>query len=254
MDYFEIYFYCMVVLLGLLVGSFLNVCILRIPIKETIVKGNSHCMNCKIKIKAYDLVPIFSYIFLGGKCRNCKTKISFRYPLIEFTNLTLYILILWQFGFSLKTVYLCAISSVLLVISMIDLDTQEIPNGLIIFLLGLSPVGFFINDMPFWHRIIGFFAASLILFFLAELTEGFGGGDIKLMAACGLLIGFQNVLVGLFIGVVLGGIYGASLLLFTKAGKKTPIPFGPALCLGVYLASIWGERILSWYLSLLNIG
>jgi len=244
----------MVVLLGLLVGSFLNVCIFRIPVKETIVKGNSHCMNCKSKIKTYDLIPIFSYIFLGGKCRNCKTKISFRYPLIEFLNLALYILILFQFGFSLKTVYLCAISSVLLVISMIDLDTQEIPNGLVLFLLCLSPVGFFINDMPFWHRIIGFFAASLVLFILTVMTNGFGGGDIKLMAACGLLIGFQNILLALILGFIFGGIYAVILLITKKAKKGAEIPFGPALCLGVFISALYGERLLGWYLSLLNIG
>lgn len=272
-----IYFGCCITLLGLLIGSFLNVCIYRIPLKESIIKGNSHCTQCNEKIKAYDLIPLFSFLFLRGKCRHCGAKISFRYPLIELLNCILYVIIFITCGMTLKTLLYCALASTLIVISMIDFDTQEIPNGLVIFLLCLSPIGFLINDIPFWHRLIGFVAASGILLILALLTNGFGGGDIKLMAACGLILGFKNILLALFIGTVLGGIIGVFLLI--KHRKENPhevsemlhkqvseiktedeeddlppgakMSFGPYLAMGVMLAALYGEQIFNWYLNLL---
>ncbi|MEG2814324.1 MAG: prepilin peptidase, partial [Oscillospiraceae bacterium] len=146
--FWEIYYFCLVAILGLLIGSFLNVCIYRIPLKESIAKGSSHCTSCQMKIKRYDLIPVFSWIFLGGKCRNCKSKISPRYPLIELLNCLMYILIYWTCGMNFKTLLFCALSSVLIVITMIDIDTGEIPNGLIIFILCLSPLVLLLNDMP----------------------------------------------------------------------------------------------------------
>lgn len=248
--YIELYFYCLILLLGLLIGSFLNVCIYRIPRKESIVKGSSHCTVCNTRIKAYDLIPVFSFLILRGKCRNCKSKISIRYPLVELTNFILYALILFTYGVSLQTVLYCALASTLIVISMIDSDTQEIPNGLILFLLCLSPLSFIINEIPFWHKLIGFFAASGILFILTCLTDGFGGGDIKLMAACGLLIGYRNILLALFIGIIIGGIIGAFHLL-KKREKGATMPFGPSLSIGIMVASLYGDMIIRWYVETL---
>lgn len=249
----EIYFGILIPILGLLFGSFLNVCIYRIPKKESIVVGSSHCMNCNKKIKWYDLFPLFSYIFLLGKCRNCKTKISIRYPLIETLNCILYFIIYLMYGLSLQTILYCAMASAFIVISMIDFDTKEIPNGLHIFLLCLSPLSFIINDMPFWHKLIGFVAASGILLILAVFTNGFGGGDIKLMAVCGLLIGYKNILLGLFIGIILGGIVGSLILIFKKQKEKRPeMAFGPYLCIGTLIAALYGNQIITWYLTLIN--
>ncbi|WMJ22102.1 prepilin peptidase [Paludicola sp. MB14-C6] len=246
----KLYFRTLIIILGLLIGSFLNVCIYRIPRKESIIKGSSHCTNCNGKIKAYDLIPIFSYIFLGGKCRNCKTKISLIYPTIELINFLLYIIILIQYDVSFKTVLYCALFSTLIVISGIDIHSQEIPNGLIVFLLCLSPLSFLINDMPFWHKLIGFFSSSAILFIIACFTDGFGGGDIKLMAVCGLLIGYQNILLALFIGCIIGGISGAFVLIKTKQ-KGSTIPFGPSLSIGIMISSLYGEQLINWYFSFL---
>lgn len=251
----EIYWSSLLIILGLLVGSFLNVCIYRIPLKESIVKGSSHCFGCSQKIKPYDLIPVFSYIFLGGKCRNCKSKISIRYPLIESLNFILYILIYMRFGLTLQTVLYCALASALIVVSMIDIDTGEIPNGLQLFILITSIGMFFIgNNIPWWHRVVGFLAASLILFILTLITNGFGGGDIKLMAVCGVFLGFKNILLALFIGVIIGGILGA-ITMATRKNKdhEKTMPFGPSLCIGVFTALMFGDQLLNWYLSLIKI-
>lgn len=249
----EVYYIIVIALFGLLIGSFLNVCIYRIPKKESIVVGSSHCTNCNKKIKSYDLIPVFSYIFLMGKCRNCKAKISIRYPLIEAINCLLYLLIYFTFGLTLQTILYCALFSTLIVVTMIDFDTQEIPNGLSIFLLCISPLTFIINDIPFWHKLIGFVAASGILLILAVLTDGFGGGDIKLMAVCGLLIGFKNILLALFIGCVLGGLVGIIILITRKSKEKRPeMPFGPYLSIGIMIASLYGNQMINWYISLIQ--
>lgn len=248
--FWEVYYFCLISILGLLIGSFLNVCIYRVPLKESIAKGSSHCTSCQQKIKRYDLIPVFSYLFLRGKCRNCKSKISPRYPIIELVNCLMYILIYITFGISVMTLILCALVSVLIVVTMIDIDTGEIPNGLIIFILCLSPLVLFLDDMPIWERLIGFVAASLILLIFALVADAFGGGDIKLMAACGLLLGYKNILLALFIGIILGGILGGILLITRKKkGKKATMAFGPALAAGVMFSSLYGTQILDWYIS-----
>lgn len=243
----DIYFGIVIGVFALLIGSFLNVCIYRIPLKQSVVKVNSHCFSCNKPIKPYDLIPILSYLFLGGKCRSCKEKISVRYPLIEFLNLALYIILYIQFGLSLKTVLYCFLSSIMIVVSMIDIDTGEIPDRLHIAVLILSPFTFFIGDILWWERLIGFGAASLILLVLAMITNGFGGGDIKLMAVCGIFLGYKNILLALLIGVVIGGVLGGITMLTSK--DKKSIPFGPSLCIGIYLSALFGTKLLNWYLQ-----
>lgn len=258
--YLQTYFSILFPILGLLIGSFLNVCIYRIPKKESIAVGASHCTSCRERIKPYDLIPLFSYIFLGGKCRSCKSKISLRYPAIELLNALLYTFAVLTFGLTLKCVMLCAMFSILIVISMIDLDTGEIPNGLSLALIIISSLGFISNDIPFWHRLIGFAAASGILLILAIFTNGFGGGDIKMMAGCGLILGWKNVLLALFVGVVLGGAIGAVKLIQRKrtvtddsvTHDALTMPFGPALAIGCIVCAFYGEHILSWYISLIS--
>lgn len=269
----NIYFISLVAILGLIIGSFLNVCIYRIPIGKSFVKNNSHCMQCGAKIKPYDLIPVISFLFLKGKCRNCKTAIAIRYPIIELINCTAYLIIYFIFGISIKTLICFALISVLIVVSMIDIDTQEVPNGLHIFLLCIAPFTFILNDVLWWERLTGFFAASSILLLISLITNGFGGADIKLMAVCGLFLGYINILLALLIGIVVGGISGIIILYISKykerklydtksdnkididsANKeKATMPFCPSLSTGIFIALLFGKNIISWYISLLQI-
>lgn len=238
-----------IIVLGLLIGSFLNVCIYRIPKEETIVTGRSHCMYCGKDICWYDLIPVFSYIILGGKCRNCKHKLSFQYPFVELLNAIMYYWIYIIFGDNYITIIYCLLASALIVLSLIDCYHFIIPDriNLLILVLGLIQL---IIDFNNWKTyIIGFFAVSLLLLFIAIITKGqMGGGDIKLMAAAGLLIGWQKIWLALIIGCIAGSILGITLILLKKGSRK--IPFGPYLSFGIITSILYGNEIIEWYLNL----
>lgn len=239
---------------GLLVGSFLNVCIYRLPRHIFWSNAHSFCPNCHTELKWYELVPLFSYLFLGGRCRTCRERISLRYPLVEGGNMLLWLVAYLVFGFGWYSVLLCVLFSVLLVVSCIDLDIMEIPNGLVIAIavLGLAPfiASFFSHnglpsDLPWWGYLVGMAASSVPLFLIALVTRGgIGGGDIKLMAALGLFCGWKVVLLGTFFGVILGGLMGALMLLLFGKNRKAMMPLAPALALGTVIALLWGEPII----------
>ncbi len=239
---------------GLLVGSFLNVCIYRIPRHIFWRNAHSYCPNCHTELKWYELVPLFSYLFLGGRCRTCHERISLRYPLVEGGNMLLWILAYITFGFGWYSVALCLLFSLLLVVSAIDLDIMEIPNGMVltIAVLGVAPfvASFFADNglpstLPWWGYLVGVAAASVPLFLIALATRGgIGGGDVKLMAALGLFCGWRVVLLGAFFGVILGGVMAAILLLLFGKNRRAMMPLAPALALGTVVALLWGEPIL----------
>lgn len=260
----KILFSIIVFIFGAVIGSFLNVLIFRLPKGENVVKVNSHCMSCNHRLSPLDLVPIFSWIFLGGKCRYCKAKISPQYPIVEAINGAMYVLIfLFICGGKPKLALLgyCAVFSALLVTAVIDWRTMEIPDSMWITVLvggAITYIDELIADGFDWkclvERVIGFFAASGILFLLAVITKGgMGGGDIKLMAACGFLLGWKNVLLAL----VMGGLIGTLYLIFTaiknKGKIKRKVPFAPHLAVAVTICMFLGNQILDWYLALCGI-
>ncbi len=237
-------------LYGVVIGSFLNVLTLRLPLKESVTLKRSHCMTCGHTLSWYELFPLFSYIFLGGKCRHCKSKISIQYPLIEATNGILYVIVFLVHGICVETILYCLCASALLALSLIDWRTQEIPVGFNIFILLLGLVRL-ITDIGNWSQyVIGLFAVSgfLYLLFLITKGRGIGGGDIKLMAATGLLLGWQLNIIAFLLGCVLGSIIHLTLMAVKKANRV--LAFGPYLSMGVYIAMIWGEQLVSWYLSM----
>ena len=213
-------------ILGAVFGSFLNVVIIRTPRKESIIgnnNGGSHCMSCNHKLGILDLFPIFSYIFLGGKCRYCKAKISPRYWIVELATALLFTLALVVFGISYKLLIAFVLISALVVASGIDIDTMEIPYGvsLLIALLGVTEtiVSIFTNEMPWYDHLIGV-AVIAVPFAVLALFGAMGGGDVQLMAASGLLLGW-SIVPAAGIGIVLGAIGGAiSLLSVPKDTKK----------------------------------
>jgi leader peptidase (prepilin peptidase)/N-methyltransferase len=244
------YFSIITFLFGCIIGSFLNVCIYRIPHHESIVVGSSHCPTCSTPIKPYDLIPILSFVMLGGKCRTCKAKISYRYPLVELLTGCLFLGVFLIYGYTLTTLIGFVFSAVLVIIALIDMDTMEIPDVFHFIILGLAIISILIIKGNLLDHLIGGLIISLPFFLIAYLTQGLGGGDIKLVAVSGLLLGIQPVVVGSLIGIILGGIFASFLLIAKKKGAKAMMPFGPFLCIGLYIAFLFGTSIFQWYFSL----
>ena len=246
----ELIFGIAFLLYGIVIGSFLNVLILRIPIKESFTTKRSHCMSCGHVLSWFELVPLFSFIFLGGRCRHCKEKISIQYPIVEGLNGGLYVILFLANGISIETVLYCLCSSALLALSVIDWRTQEIPPGFNIFICILGLIRL-VTDMGDWSQyVIGLFAVSGFLLLIRIITKGrgIGDGDIKLMAATGLLLGWQLNIVAFLIGCILGSIIHLTRMVIKKVDRV--LAFGPYLSAGVFIAMIWGEQLVSWYLSM----
>jgi leader peptidase (prepilin peptidase)/N-methyltransferase len=255
--------YILIFSFGLIIGSFLNVCIYRIPRRLSIIIPSSRCPSCNTPIKPWDNIPIVSYILLGGKCRYCQAQISLRYPLVEFLNAVLYLIIFWRFGFGLHTVIYFIFSSALIVITFIDLDFQIIPDR--ITLTGI-PLGFlagsFLLPDPFARSSLLGIKESLIglvsgfgLFYLVALAgsaifkkEALGGGDIKMMAMVGALMGWKTVLLTTFLGSLTGSVFGITFMVLKGKNRTTKLAFGPFLALGAIITLFFGQEISSWYL------
>ncbi len=244
-------------LYGVIIGSFLNVCILRIPRNETIVTTPSHCMSCGHKLAWYDLFPLFSYLFLGGKCRYCKAKISWQYPLVEFLNGVLYLITFLVLGIgsnAIETVYVfivCIFLSTMLVLSGIDITHQIVPDKINLFIFILGIIVTVLDHNNWLTHVIGFFAVSVPLFVLL-LFGGMGGGDVKLYAAAGLLIGWKLALLSIVLASIFGAVASIILLIAGKAkdGGKTRIPFVPFIALSMLVVLFWGNAIINWYITI----
>ncbi len=246
----------LVAIYGLMVGSFLNVCIYRIPLGKSVARGRSYCPRCGSKIPWYRNIPLLSYLLLLGRCKDCKAPISPVYPIVESLNAVLWILAWLRFGLTPEALLAAAVGSLLIVISFIDYTHKIIPDGLVLFLLALGAgnalYGIFVLHEHWSLWVIGFFAASLLLYVMGLLyPEGMGGGDIKFMAAAGLFVGWKNILLALFLGAVYALLYAVVLGLQGKSLRKTPIPFGPFLSLGILTALFAGDLLIALYLSLI---
>lgn len=255
MDSLLLILYIYSFLIGICIASFLNVVIWRLPQGLSFVKGRSFCPACEHQLKWYDLFPVFSYLFLKGKCRYCRSKIPVRDTVLEFLGGCIGILCFYLYGFSWDTIVVFAIFMILLTITMIDFDTMTIPNGLIIALL--VPVGMFTalhTEMDIVTRCIGFFIVSLPMYLLTVLIpDCFGGGDIKLIAVAGFLLGWKLTLLAFFISVIIGGCYAIFLLLSKITEKGAHIAFGPYLCTGIMISLLYGEKLIQVYLSLFGL-
>ena len=253
-------FYVFFSILGLVIGSFLNVIIYRLPNKTFFSNKRSYCPKCNNVLKWYDLIPVVSYIILLGKCRNCRDKISIRYPIVEIINALCYALIFYAYGITALSVIYMIMSSTLIVMSFIDIDTMEIPNGLILFLIILGVISlintiFFNAPFIWWEHLIGAVSVSGFLYLVFLLTRGgIGGGDIKLMFAVGLIIGYKLIILSAFIGIIIGGILGIAALAINKnINRKSQLPLGPSLAMGIFITLFIGDRLINWYLGLLGL-
>lgn len=245
--------YIIIFIFGITIGSFLNVCIYRIPLGESIVTAPSHCMTCGRKLKWYDMVPVFSWLVLGGKCRNCKSKISVQYPIIEGVNGILYVVICAVNGLEWSSMIYCFMASALLVLSIIDWRTYEIPFGINVFLFVLGVAMTILDRGNLAEHLIGMICVSGLLGILYLLTGGraIGGGDIKLMFVCGLILGWKLILLAFFLGCIIGSVVHIIRMSVKKAGRM--LAMGPYLSVGILLAALWGNAWINWYLSLLGL-
>lgn len=240
---------------GLIIGSFLNVCIYRIPRGESIAFPPSHCTNCNTKIKWYDLIPIVSYIILKGKCRHCGEKISIVYPIIEALNALLWVIAYLNYGFTLSFFKCIFLISLFIVIALIDYNTQDIYFNTII--IGIIGATCFIiiesilyrNVYQVLNYVIGGVISSGIICIIILITKGMGWGDAEICLIAGLFLGFPESLFMLLISFVVGGIISVVILALKKKKRKDAIAFAPFIAIGSVIMCIYGIQILTWYIQ-----
>lgn len=243
--------YVFIGLMGIIIGSFLNVCICRIPEGEPLVNTFSRCPNCNTRLKFYDLVPIVSFIFLKGKCKYCEKKISLQYPLVEALTGVVFLLTFLNVGLNQYLIKYLFIFSLLIVVTFIDIKYHIIPNKLMlvlfIWVLGWQ---FIAPEISLYQAVLGSIIGGGLFFLVAIVSGGgMGGGDIKLMFSAGFLLGTTHTTLVIFLASLIGGVFGGALLAIGIKKRKDPIPFGPFLSLAIFLASLWGEEIINTYIS-----
>jgi prepilin signal peptidase PulO-like enzyme (type II secretory pathway) len=242
-----------VFILGLIIGSFLNCVILRTYKEESFVFGNSYCPKCKHNLSSWDLLPVISYLFLRGKCRYCSNKISIQYPLVELSTAIIFTFVYLQIGLSLELIYLLTILTIFIVIFVYDLKYYIIPDRFVFSAIIISLVWIILNG-DILLTFAAALGASLFFFLIWFFSKGMamGFGDVKLAFLIGLLLGWPNVLVGLFLGFFFGAIIGTIAILINGRNLKSEIPFAPFLLSGAFVTLFWGDKIVQWYLSLIK--
>jgi leader peptidase (prepilin peptidase)/N-methyltransferase len=244
---------------GICIGSFLNVCIYRLPESKSIVHPRSMCPRCGTLIASYDNIPILSYMVLRGKCRYCGARISFRYPLIEFISGIFPVGVFMKYGLSVEALIYYTFIATLLVITFIDIDHQIIPD--VISLPGIPiffAASFALPDITLVESILGVLIGGGSLWIVAQLyyvltrKEGMGGGDIKLLAMMGAIIGWKGVLFTIFVASAIGTVVGILVMLKTRTSMKLKVPFGPFLAIGAIAYIFLGPQLMAWYFNLLR--
>ncbi len=248
--------YILIFALGIIIGSFLNVCIYRIPREESIAFPPSHCTRCSHPLAWYDLIPIVSYLSLRGKCRYCGEAISPQYPIIEIFNGLLYLLVFQHFGLTLEFAFYGFMTSILIVICVIDFYQQIIPDELVLLILGTTVLykasAYLLNGTPLMIKdsIFGFLAGGLLFLAIAVISNGaMGGGDIKLIAVLGLILGLKSTLLNILLSFIIGAVVSVYLLLSGRKGRKDAIPFGPFISMAFIVTLFYGSSIFNWYFN-----
>ncbi|GAU79395.1 A24 family peptidase [Fusibacter sp. 3D3] len=251
--------------LGLCIGSFLNVCIYRIPAGLSIISPRSRCGNCHTDLRPYDMIPVLSYFLLGGKCRFCKTPFSIRYAMIELLTGLLYMACFLKFGYTGTLFILFFFIALMVVVFFIDLDHMIIPNQVVLagFIAGLLVTlyqffgSYAVYESPsYLNAILGMSIGSGIMFAIAEISArfyggsaGLGMGDVKIFLVIGLFLGWKLTLLTLWLSFVLGGLIGIVLLVVLKKDRKMAIPFGPFIVLGTFISLFFGTEIIEFVLK-----
>lgn len=246
---------------GLIIGSLLNVVILRFDVLKTIINTRSHCPKCKKEIAWFDLIPFISYVALLGKCRNCKGKISIQYPLVEVGTGAIFGLLFWKFGLSVEFFTLLIISSILVVVFVYDILHYLIADILVWIAIGIwilyLIISYFFLNSTFDFLLSSLYGGLALGGFLALLVvlsreKWMGAGDIKLGFLLGMVASWPDVLVAAFLAYVLGSIVGLLMIALSKKTLKDQIPFAPFLITGTLIALFYGNQIIIWYFRILG--
>lgn len=251
MNIFPFFFGCV----GATIGSFINVCIDRLPKEQSIVSPPSHCPHCQRKLQPLELIPILSYLIIGGRCRTCGEKIPLRVLWVEIGTGVLFILIWRRFGWSWDMFLTSFYSLFLILLGMIDMEHQRVLNSITYPAIGISLlfIPLFHMGTP-WKYITGGLLGFGVLFLIALLSSGaMGIGDIKLALFIGLITGYPEIILTLFLAFVAGGLIAGILLLLDEISLKDPIAFGPFLALGGMITLLYGDSILSWWLKRIGL-
>jgi leader peptidase (prepilin peptidase)/N-methyltransferase len=258
--------------IGIAVGSFLNVCIYRLPKEESVVNPPSHCVECGMRLKPLDMIPIVSYLWLRGRCRYCGSTFSVRYAVVEFLTGLIFVWCFKVAGLRPEIIKLLTLSSFLLVITFIDYDHQLILDKLLIWFAGAGLIiNFLLNNSMYWLTYIGWtgliltnyvsyldliltaFVGGAFMLLLAVISRGgMGGGDIKFVAALGLWFGWKLTLVALLLSFIIGGLGGGLLLVLRLKKRRDLIPFGPFIAVGSFITALYGKLIILWYWGILQ--
>ena len=267
MDLFNIFFYLVIFLTGLCFGSFLNVLIYRIPRKLSVVSPPSACPVCSERLRAGELVPLFAFLVLRGKCRHCGAKISFRYPLIELFNGLLFTIVLYYFGLNVTALFYLALLYILAGIALIDLEHRLIPNSLVIAGIIMAAIIQVPAFLQTWFRVnpllltgrdpadslFGFLAGGAVLLVVFLVSRGgMGAGDVKLIAMIGLYAGLRATAAVLLLAFLFGALTGLALIAAGKLTRKDALPFAPFLSLAAYIEVFCGNQIWNWYINLFS--
>ena len=253
MDLMSLYLF----IIGACIGSFLNVCIYRLPKEESIISPPSHCPFCKNRLKWYHNIPILSYIFLKGKCAYCGEKISIRYLVVEFLSGIFLIINYNLYGFSFNFFFYTVFIYLTIIVIFADLKYMIIPDEVTIggIIIGFI-MSFFSSSISWQQSLLGILIGGgilyvvIILFYIITKKEGMGGGDVKLLAMIGAFLGIKSIFFVIFVGSLLGLIVSIPFMLIKKKGKDSQIPFGPFLSIAGIIYLYEGEKILNWYLWL----
>lgn len=254
-----------IALFGMCIGSFLNVCIVRLPQEESIAYPASHCTKCKHKLKFTDLIPVLSFICLRGRCRYCGEKISKRYALVEFLTGVLAVVTFLKYGMNVEFFAVFSLIAILIVVSFIDFEYQIIPDELVVAGLVVGVILIIYNcvfsvslyrESPWYSPLIGGILVSGILYIVSKIAskiykteDTIGLGDVKLYVPIGLILGYKLVLVAFLLTILIGGIYGIMVILIDKRNSKKLIPFAPFISIGSIIAVFYGYDIIAWYIS-----
>lgn len=241
--------YLLIFTIGAVIGSFLNVCIYRLPAQQSVIVPGSYCPHCNTPVRFYDNIPILSYLLLRGRCRACGGSISIQYISVEILNSLGYVFIAWRFGLSAESLLYAILFSSLLVASIIDLRHKIIPDVITIpgIVMGIIASAFILPP-GIKGSLSGAILGGSIFFIVAVASRGgMGGGDIKLIAMIGSFLGWIDVLITIILSSFIGSVVGISMMIFLGKGRKYPVPFGPFLAIGGIISLFFNREIIEWY-------
>ncbi|WP_280769781.1 prepilin peptidase [Salipaludibacillus daqingensis] len=252
----ELFLHVYLFLVGAVLGSFYNVVGLRVAKGMSIVKPRSHCTNCGQTLTWKELFPVLSYLFLKGRCRHCRKSVSPKYPLFELATACLFTISPLMVGWSKELLVALVFLSLLVIITVSDLETMLIPDKILLFFLVLLVILRFIEPLtPWWDSLVGAGFGFILFLALAIVSKGgMGGGDIKLMGVIGFVLGFQGTILTIFLSSFIGAVFGIAAVVMKKAKRKNPIPFGPFLAIGAILSYFYHEAMFDWYINVFMFG